>query len=84
MTARKDTLRVGGRRGLLGGHHGKGWDGIEIEDASRRFHLLERLVQKEMREEARKREKIRRPFDRFQIIENTRREIRGRQILKEA
>lgn len=76
MTARKDTLRIGGRRGLLGGHHGRAWDDIEIEFDRRRFRLIKRLVQKEMREEAGKRERIFNSFDRFQIIEKTRSEIR--------
>lgn len=82
MTARKDTLRVGGRRGLLGGHHGK--DDIEESWDRRRLRILKRLVRLEMREEAKKREKIFRPFERFFIVEMTRREIRGWNIRKEA
>mgnify|MGYP001562366705 CR=1 FL=1 len=78
MTARKDTLRVGGRRGLLGGHHGKEWDDIEIGFDRRRFRVLRRIIHREMKEEAKKREKIFNPFYRFFIVEMTRREIRNR------
>ena len=48
---RSSNLRTGGRRGLLGGHYSKGGYNIDIGEALRKFHVLDKLVETEMAEE---------------------------------